>query len=162
MAPLLHRRPSLWSDPVRKLRTLESFARTEDDAGLDIERALARVRDPALRAHLERHARDERRHAVLFRGRAAELRAGGVEAPREDAADRSYDLELARGEAGLNAHGFLSAGALDEQGEIAYVAFLNVAERRAEQLFERHARGLSGDARTQALFAEILRDERYH
>jgi rubrerythrin len=155
-------RSSPWSDPARKLRTLESFARTEDDAGLDIERAARCVRDPALLAHFERHARDERKHAALFRARAAELRATGIDAPREELAGKSYDLDLARGQAELNSHGFLSGAACDEGGEIAYVAFLHVAERRAEKLFRRHARELGRDEATRAVFAEILRDERYH
>jgi rubrerythrin len=158
----LVRHSSPWSDPVRKLRTLESFARTEEDAGLDIARAARSVRDPALVAHLERHARDEMKHAELFRRRATELRAQGIDAPREEQADRSYDLELARGREALNAHGFLASGACDEQGEIAYVAFLHVAEKRADALFRRHSRELGADEKTRAIFAEIQRDESYH
>jgi rubrerythrin len=155
-------RPSPWSDPVRKLRTLESFARTEEDAGLDIARAARGVRDPELVAHLERHARDELKHAALFRGRASELRAQGVAASREELAERPYDLELARGRDALNAHGFLESRACDEQGEIAYVAFLHVAEKRADALFRRHARQLGSDEVTRAIFAEIQKDESYH
>jgi len=155
-------RSSPWSDPVRKLRTLESFAQTEEDAGLDIARAARGVRDAELVAHLERHARDELKHAALFRGRANELRAQGVDAPREQLAERAYDLALARGRDALNAHGFLESSACDEQGEIAYVAFLHVAEKRADALFRRHARALGSDAPTRAIFAEIQRDESYH
>jgi hypothetical protein len=155
-------RSSPWSDPVRKLRTLESFARTEEDAGLDIARAARGVRDPALVAHLERHARDELKHAALFRGRALELRAQGVDAPRDEQADKAYDLALARGRDALNAHGFLESSACDEQGEIAYVAFLHIAEKRADELFRRHARQLGRDEATRAIFAEIQRDESYH
>lgn len=155
-------RSSPWSDPVRKLRTLESFARTEEDAGLDIARAARSVRDAELVAHLERHAQDELEHAALFRGRASELRAQGVDAPREELAERAYDLELARERAGLNAHGFLASSACDEQGEIAYVAFLHVAEKRADELFRRHARELDSDERTRAIFARIQKDESYH
>src|SRR5258705_1162715 len=72
------RAASAWADPVRKLKTLESFARTEEDGGRDIAAALKVVRDPEARKHLERHAKDEIRHANLFRGRAAELRAEGI------------------------------------------------------------------------------------
>jgi len=151
-----------WSDPVRKLRTLESFARTEEDAGLDIARAARGVRDPTLVAHLERHARDEMKHAELFRRRAGELRAQGVAASSEDAADKAYDLDLARGHESVNAHGFLSSGDCDEQGELAYVAFLHVAEERAEKLFRRLGRQLGSDSASRAIFAEILKDESYH
>ena len=58
---------SLWSDPIRKIQTLESFSQTEIDAGESILRSLKHVDDPQLRAHLERHAKDELRHGDLFR-----------------------------------------------------------------------------------------------
>ena len=73
--PLLDfsRARAAWSDPERKLKTLESFARTEADGGRDIVAAQRIVRDAELRGHLERHAADELRHAELFHRRAAEL-----------------------------------------------------------------------------------------
>jgi len=162
MPNFLALRASPWSDPVRKLLTLESFSRTEEDAGIDIALARKSVQDPAIAAHFERHARDEFKHAQLFRARAAELRAEGVAAPRQSQAEKTYDLELTRGVSGANAHGFLRGSDYEEQGELAYVAMLHVAELRAEVLFERHMRALGDDERTRAIFKEILLDERYH
>src|SRR5262245_12931322 len=100
MADLLLRLKSrrVWRDPARKLRTLESFARTEEDGGRDIAGASRRVTDAELAGHLQRHAVDERRHADLFRRRAAELRtARNASGEASDpAADRSWDLSRGR------------------------------------------------------------------
>jgi len=139
-----------WSDPGRKLLTLESFARTEEDGGRDIASAARAVRDPELRAHLERHAADEARHAGLFRDRARALRAEGVSAPSTPAAP------------GPDLHGAHAGGLFADLGEVGYVAFLHVAERRARDLFELHRELVGADAATRALFEDILRDEKYH
>lgn len=150
----------MWADPVRAVLTLESFSRTEEDGGRDITAALQRVPDAELRAHLQRHARDEVRHADLFRRRAAALRAEARS--RTTAGDPGAALDLARGRAGRNAHGFFSAGVLEEKGEIAYVAMLHVAEVKARDLFAMHAELTAADPETQAIFHEILKDEKYH
>jgi rubrerythrin len=147
-----------WTDPARKRRTLESFAVTEEDGGRDLAAAARRVSDPELRGHLERHARDERRHAGLFRARAAQLPGA---APAEEP-DRPRDLSRGRRAGELDAHGFLNAGLIDELGEVEYVAMLHVAERRAAELFQLHAALNEDDPRTRAVFEEILVDERYH
>lgn len=150
----------MWADPVRAVLTLESFSRTEEDGGRDITAALQRVPDAQLRLHLERHARDEVRHADLFRRRAAALRAEARS--RTTAGDPGAELDLARGRAGRNAHGFFTAGVLEEKGEIAYVAMLHVAEVKARDLFAMHAELTVADPETQAIFNEILKDEKYH
>lgn len=152
-----------WSDPLRTLRTLESFARTEEDGGRDLEVEARRALDPELRRHLRRHARDEQRHAALFRARAAELRARTAQ-PALDGGQPDGALDLSRGRRGaeVDAHGFFRAGLIDELGEVAYVAMLHVAETRAAQVFARHRRAVAGDPALAATFDEILRDERYH
>ncbi|MFN0009372.1 MAG: hypothetical protein ACKVXR_15820 [Planctomycetota bacterium] len=164
--PLLSfsRARSAWSDPERKLKTLESFARTEADGGRDIVAAQRIVRDAELKAHLERHAQDELRHAELFHRRAAELRAQGVAATREEESDKPYDLSLSRGKlaASTDGHGFLKFALADELGEVGYVAMLHVAEKRAAKLFRDHERYLTDDPETRAIFASILKDEHYH
>ena len=151
-----------WSEPARKLRTLESFAATEEDGGRDLEVAARRVSDPELRAHLARHAADEVRHAALFHARAAELRSE-LALPARDALepDRAYDLARHRSHE-LDAHGFLRADLSEEHGEIAYVAMLHVAERRAAELFRVHRDLNQGDTVLRETFEEILRDEKYH
>jgi len=153
-----------WSDPERKLKTLESFARTEADGGRDIAAAQRIVRDAELKKHLERHASDELRHAELFHRRAAELRAQGVAATRETDSDKPYDLSLSRGRlaASTDAHGFLRLALADELGEVGYVAMLHVAEKRAAKLFRDHQRFLARDPETRAIFESILKDEHYH
>lgn len=158
-ALLLRRHRSIWREPQRALATLESFAATEEDGGRDLEAAARRAGDPELRGHLERHARDEVRHAALFRARAAEL---ALTARDESRPDKPYDLSRGRRAGELDAHGFLNAGLLGELGEVEYVAMLHVAERRAAELFEVHAALTTHDPRTRAVFEEILRDEKYH
>jgi len=164
--PLLEfsRARAAWSDPERKLKTLESFARTEADGGRDIVAAQRIVQDQELKKHLERHASDELRHADLFHRRAAELRAQGVAATREEVSDRPYDLSLTRGKlaASTDGHGFLRFALADELGEVGYVAMLHVAEKRAAKLFRTHQRYLAHDPETRAIFASILKDEHYH
>ncbi|HVS19328.1 MAG TPA: ferritin-like domain-containing protein, partial [Planctomycetota bacterium] len=149
---------AVWSDPQRKRATLELFARTEADGGRDLSAAAARTRDPWLREHLERHASDEERHARLFRECAAALETGG--GPRADVSERN--LSLAPERADHDAHGFMSANLYDELGEVAYVAMLHVAERRAAQLFAMHRDLLRDDPQTRAVFERILKDEVYH
>ena len=156
------RAKSAWTDPVRKLKTLESFARTEEDGGRDIAAALKVVQDPEARKHLERHAKDEVRHADLFRGRAAELRAQGVAVKDSEEAGRAYDLAYGKVKDQTNAHGFLRTALADELGEVSYIAMLNVAEKRAAAMFRSNIRHLSHDAQTQAIFQSILKDEHYH
>lgn len=157
---------AVWSDPHRALLTLESFADTEEDGGRDLQAAALRVRDADVRNHIHRHAEDELRHARLFRDRAravAEAQGRHLVAVEEEMG-RAYDLSGTRSPEQVNSHGFFQAGLFDEMGEVGYVAMLHVAERRAAHLFALHLRAAraAGDEATGALFAEILKDERYH
>ncbi len=158
----LYRNRAVWSDPTRKLRTLESFAETEEDGGKDLEVAARRVTDPDLRMHLERHADDERRHAELFRTRAAEVRSrAGLGARDADESDQSYDLSRGR-KSEVDAHGFFHAGLCDEMGELAYVAMVHVAECRAAEIFDLYREANADDPAVASTFEEILKDEKYH
>ncbi len=153
----------VWLDPGRKVRTLESFALTEEDGGRDIAGAARRVSDAELAGHLERHAVDERRHAELFRRRAAELRAAAAATGEPGtAADRSWDLSRGRPATDVDFHGFYTVGLLEELGEVPYVAMLHVAECRAAALFRVHHDLTRDDPPTAAVFEDILRDENYH
>jgi rubrerythrin len=153
----------VWGDPLRKQRTLLSFASTEEDGGRDLARAARLVREPELRAHLERHSRDEARHAELFRRRAAEVaREHGLAVGGEDAHGRNQDLSSARGGIELEVHGALGAGRLDQLGELEYVAMLHVAETKAARLFAAYRDWNARDPATRAVFEEILKDEKYH
>jgi len=153
---------AVWADPARKLRTLESFAETEEDGGKDLEVAARRVADPDLRAHLERHALDERRHAELFRDRAAAVRAAASLETRDALeSDRAYDLSRGRKDE-VDAHGFFKAGLIDELGEVSYLAMIHVAEQKAARIFAFHHDLVGDDPELEAVFASILKDEKYH
>ena len=159
----LRRSRSIWTDSVRRYRTLQSFSETELDGGKDLSLAARRVSDADLRLHLERHAKDEERHAALFRTRAAEVKADAARgALAEDESDRAWDISRGRGAHDGDAHGFFHAGLFDELGEVAYVAMLHVAECRAAELFALHRDGAASDPQTQRIFEEILKDEKYH
>lgn len=152
---------AVWADPLRKVRTLESFAETEADGGAEIRAAIPFAQRDTLRGHLERHAKDEVRHAELFRKRAAELRSEGAFALDEDAtSDRAFDISRTRGE--QDVHGSLAGSPIDEVGEVHYVAKLHVAECRAAELFSIHSSLLEDDPETKAVFDAILLDEKYH
>lgn len=154
----------LWSDPLRSLQTLESFAETEEDGGKDLVAAARRVTDPDMLLHLQRHAGDEIRHARLFRERAADVAtAQGRSLGLKEQAGRAYDLSGRRGEQ-VDAHGFFSAGLYDELGEVEYVCMVNVAEKKAAHIFELHQKAAmaAGDAATAEVFGQILHDEKYH
>ncbi len=154
----------VWHDPTRTLRTLESFAATEEDGGKDLVAAARRTTDPDLRSHLERHAEDELRHAEMFRERAGALRAERVHRVETSAGERlDLPYDLARGRDGQDAHGFFTAGLYDELGEVSYVAMLHVAEERAAEMFAEHLALTEGhDPATAAVFQAILKDEKYH
>jgi hypothetical protein len=150
----IRRHRALWRDRGRALRTLESFAQTEERGGADLEAAAARVRDPELRRHFELHARDELRHAQLFRARAAGLRA---EVAGESEGSLVRVLHDARAD-----HGFPSATSIDALGEVAFVALLHVAELRAAATFEEHRAALEAADPLHGVLDEILADEKYH
>jgi rubrerythrin len=161
LSPSRRRYARVWSDPARKRATLELFARTEAEGARDVSAAVARTSDPWLRTHLERHAGDEERHAEMFRRRAAELAESDLSrAPSAAQVDPAFDLEAGRDD--LDAHGFLRAAGIDELGDVAYLAMLHVAEKRAASLFALHRDLLRGDPATREVFVSILRDEAYH
>ena len=160
---LARRYTRVWSDPARKLQTLQGFAATEEDGGRDLELAARRSADPEVRGHFQRHAADELRHAALFRQHADTLRARLARAGQGEVDPaRMYDLSRGRRGHEIDAHGFFRAGLCDELGEVAYVAMLHVAEQRAARLFTLHGRLNAADPALAATFEEILRDEKYH
>ena len=148
------------ADPARVQRTLASFAETEEDGGRDLWTAARRVRDPELRLQLEHHAADECRHADLLRRQAASLAERHALPP--SAPDRRHDYARARPGVEVDAHGFYSAGLIDELGELEYVAMLHVAETRAQALFTVRRADAADDPELAALFDAILKDEAFH
>ncbi len=154
---------SLWQDPIRKIRTLQSFAQTEIDGGENIAAAAKYVVDKKLKKHFLRHAAEEIRHGELFRQRARELSEKTPNLMAEEMeSDKMYDLIHARDNQNTDAHGFFSADRLEVVGEIPYVAMLHVAEKRAAAIFKIHSALLTDDPATKAVFDTALRDEKYH
>ena len=142
----------VWFGTARRARKLLRFAETEADGGRDLVRAAEVTSDPLLRRHFLFHARDERRHAQLFRARGAALLRV---LPASSQSGYRADW-LAPGERGLDdlRVAELEAGAL--------LAFLHLSEKSAARDFTRYRDVLRHDPPTRALFEEILRDEAYH
>lgn len=126
-----------WRRPAERLR---EFAETEAFGGADLVRAAGRVEDPWMRRQLVRHADDEARHAALL---------GGAEGAGHTplGAALAGDTEQ-RG--GVD---------LDTLGDVGFVAFVHVAEKKATEEF---ARAGAVNAENAALFESILADERRH
>lgn len=142
----------VWLDTARRARKLLRFAETEADGGRDLVRAAEVTTDSLLRRHFLHHARDEQRHAELFRARGAALLHALPAPPRP-----GYRADwLAPGERGLDdlrVEG-LEIGAL--------LAFLHLSEKSAATDFALYRDVLQHDPPTRAVFEQILRDEAYH
>src|SRR3954462_12843756 len=57
----------IWANPQRRARKLLEFAEVEASGGRDLVRAAELTNDPVLRVRYLVHARDEARHADMFR-----------------------------------------------------------------------------------------------
>lgn len=142
----------IWLDAGRRSRKLLQFAETEADGGLDLVRAAEMTRDPLLRRLLLLHARDEQRHAELFRRRGAALLHSRFTRSRS-----GYRGDwLAPGERGLDDL------RVEELQDGPLLAFLHLSEKSAAADFASYRDVLEHDPPTRAVFEEILRDETYH
>jgi hypothetical protein len=142
----------IWLDTARRARKLLRFAETEADGGRDLVRAAELTPDPVLRRLFLVHARDELRHAELFRRRGASLLH---ELSRPSRSGFRADW-LAPGERGLDDL------RIEELGEGALLAFLHLSEKSAAKHFALYRYVLQRDPSTGAVFEEVLRDEAYH
>ena len=143
---------AVWANPERRARKLREFAEVEADGGRDLVRAAELTPDPILRRRFLAHARDEARHAELFRARGLAL---GAAYP--DTTDESRGGKwLAPGERGLDD--------LNVEGEKdeTLLAFIHLSESAAARDFALYRGVLEDDAETQAVFDHILRDEVFH
>jgi rubrerythrin len=128
------------------------FAQVEAEGGRDLIRAAELTRDPELRRRFLIHARDEIRHADLFRARGLSLRAGLSESqPVNSIADW-----LAPGERGLDDL------RVEDEDDSALLAFIHLSETAAARDFAAYSSVVGHDLPTRAVFDRILRDEEFH
>jgi len=142
----------VWLDTARRARKLLRFAETEADGGRDLVRAAEVTPDAVLRRLFLFHARDEQRHAELFRRRGAAL-LGTLSAPSRSGYRADW---LAPGERGLDDL------RIEELEDGALLAFVHLSEKSAAADFASYRDVLQRDPPTRALFEEVLRDEAYH
>ena len=142
----------VWLDAARRARKLLCFAETEADGGRHLVRAAEVTPDPLLRRLFLFHARDEQRHAELFRRRGAAL-LHVLSAPARSGYRADW---LAPGERGLDDL------RIEELGDGALLAFLHLSEKSAATDFASYRDVLQRDPPTRAVFEEVLRDEAYH
>ena len=142
----------VWRDPVRRGHRLLRFAEVEADGGRDLARAAELTADPKLRRLYLRHARDEQRHAEIFRRRGTEL----LRAYSREAAPAWQPDWLAPGERGLD------DVSVEAGGDGPLLAFLHLSEAAAARSFVTYREAVSHDGETRTVFATILKDEEFH
>jgi rubrerythrin len=142
----------VWVDMARRASNLLRFAETEADGGRDLVRAAEVTPDPLLRTLFLFHARDEQRHAELFRRRGSLLH----QALSEPSGSPYRADWLAPGERGLDDL------RIEESEAGALLAFLHLSEKSAATSFASYRDVLARDPSTRAVFDEVLRDEVYH
>ncbi len=142
----------VWADAGRRAQRLLRFAEVEADGGRDLVRAAELTDDSRLRRLYLRHARDEQRHADIFRKRGLELLRAD---PGNDAPAPRSDW-LTPGERGLDDVN-VEAGR-----DGALLAFLHLSERAATRQFTVYRDAVGKDADTRKVFQTILRDEEFH
>lgn len=147
---LLHR--WIWRDAERRAHKLLSFAETEADGGRDLVRAAELTSDPTLRRLYLLHARDEERHANLFRRRGTML--------LRSLSARSFPVLqldwISPGERGLDDL------CVERESDASLLAFLHLSEKAATRQFATYRDVTGRDPKTSEVFAEILRDETFH
>lgn len=141
-----------WNNARLRARNLLRFAETEAEGGRDLVRAAESTRDPVLRRRFILHARDEQRHAEIFRRRGvAILRT----LPPSSRGLTPVEWPTP-GERGLDD---LQVG---RESDASLLAFLHLSEKAAAEDFANYRDILENDPETQTVFDEILRDETLH
>ena len=141
----------VWANPNRRMRKLLQFAEVEAGGGRDLVRAAELTGDPVLRRRFLAHARDEVRHAEIFRARGCALRATlGL-----SSAASGFDW-FAQGERGLD------DVQVEHEEPGALLAFLHLSEAAAARDFSLYQQVLDHDPETRFVFEQVLRDETFH
>ena len=142
----------IWGDVERRVQKLLRFSETEIDGGRDILRAAESTSDPLLRRLYLEHAKDEFRHGLMFRQRAGSVLR---ELPLRSKRALQFDWAAPGG------HG-LDDLQLEKESDGSLLAFLHLSEKAAASRFTIYRDVMQRDPPTQAIFAEILNDERFH
>ena len=142
----------VWLDATRRASNLLRFAETEAEGGRDLVRAAELTPDPKLRTLFLFHARDEQRHAELFRHHGSLLHQA-LSGPSRSGYRADW---LAPGERGLDDL------RIEELEPGALLAFLHLSEKSAATDFASYRNVLERDPSTRAIFDQVLRDEVYH
>jgi hypothetical protein len=128
-----------WRKPDARLA---EFAETEAFGARDLSRAAEQTTDPWMRRQLLMHAQDEVRHAALLgEGQAAATPTQGLGASMLGEAQAADGIDL------------------QVMGDVGFIAFVHVAEKRAVAEFGLHQQALGERG---AVFDSILHDEKRH
>ncbi len=143
----------VWRIPGRGSAKMAGFSHTEAGSGLDMLAATEETERRDMRAKYFRHALDELKHARLFKERALALSKSTKSRTHAVLDDSNFIRE----------HGINQADSLFSQmGEIEFLAFVWIAERRGAQQFDVYSDLMKDDEDSCKMFAEIADDERFH
>jgi hypothetical protein len=143
----------VWRIPGRDSIKMAGFSHTEAGSGLDMLMAVEETPRRDMRAKYFRHALDELKHAGLFRKRALALASKPKGRAQAMLDDSSFIQE----------HGINESDSLfSKLGEVEFLAFVWIAEKRGAQQFDVYSDLMKDDADSCTMFAEIADDERFH
>ena len=143
----------VWRIPGRTAAKMAGFSHTEEGSAYDMLAAVEETPRREMRAKYFRHALDELKHARLFRQRASALSSGRKSRAQAMLEDSSF----------IRSHGINDADSLfTKLGELEFLAFVWIAEKRGAQQFDVYADLMKGDKNSREMFAEIADDERFH
>lgn len=143
----------VWRLPGKTSLKLAGFSHTEQGSGLDMLAATEETSRRDMRARYFRHALDELKHAVMFKNRASELAPPSGNRATAVLEDSSF----------ISSHGINESKSLFRQlGELEFLAFVWVAEKRAVEQFDVYTSILHKDTKSIAMFDKIFGDEMFH
>lgn len=138
--------------PGRSAAEMAELSQAEAGGGLDMLEACERTARADLRRQFFLHALDQLRRSRLFRQRAAAL-----------AQARSRTTAVLEDSGYIASHGIRGADPLySELGELRFLAYVWLAERRSARRFAAYQRLMAGDPAAAGMFAEIGRDGLLH
>lgn len=137
--------PVVWNWPGNAAAKFYRFSFTEYSSVLDLMQAARLTASPDRAALYLRHLQDELKHTRIFLHRANKLRAQSGMSPLP-APDADYE------------HLF------ERLGEVQFLAFVHLGEKRGCMQFSSYARYFAGkgDRHTGGMFSAVLEDETVH